>query len=295
MVIGVEARADPQVFVIVPVHNRRVLTASFCDCLSKQSHANYLLVLVDDGSNDGTAELVASYSFTKTIVQGDGSLWWAGGLRRGIAYVASLNPRCDDVVWFVNNDTCFESDFLERSLQEVESAGRGAMLAVPTLFTDNGRRAEGCFRCYWPRFTFRDYGLHPEKIDCASTRCLFMRWGDVKASGGFRPRFLPHYLSDFEFTIRAQRRSIRIMPANSVRCFSTEYSTGLHTVPAGSAWKVIRHMFSNRFSANPLHLFIFILLAAPLLWKTACWLFAARSSFSLFINATILIRLGWKK
>jgi len=216
-------------------------------------------------------------------------------LRRGIAHVASLHPGYDDIVWFVNNDTSFESDFLQKSLEEIDSAGRGAMIAVPTMFTDSGTRAEGCFCCHWPRFTFRDYGLHPEKADCASTRCLFLRWGDVMASGGFRPRFLPHYFSDLEFTIRAHRRSIRIVPASSVQCYSTEYSTGLHDVPVGSAGKVLRHMFSNRFSANPLHAFLFIYLAAPVFWKAACWLFAARSSFAFFINATVLIRLGWKK
>src|SRR3546814_4691694 len=31
-----------------------------------------------------------------------------------------------------------------------------------------------------------------------------------KASGGFRPRWLPHYLSDYEFTLRLQRKGVRL-------------------------------------------------------------------------------------
>jgi GT2 family glycosyltransferase len=295
MVVAGSRARDPRVYAIVPVHDRIVQTTAFCNCLSAQTYRNFVLVLVDDGSTDGTSRIVSSYAFPKTIVHGGGSLWWAGGLRCGLARVLAQDPNDDDIVWFVNNDTSFEANFLEKAVQELFFAGRGAMLAVPIHFTDTGRRAEGGFRCYWPHFTFRDYGRHPEKIDCASTRSLLLRWCDVMESGGFRPRLLPHYLSDLEFTIRAHRHSIRIVPAVSVICSSIEKSTGMHRVPVGSALTVLRHMFSNRFSANPLHLFLFVLLAVPLVWKPVCWLFAARSSMSCFINAAILVRLGWKK
>jgi GT2 family glycosyltransferase len=285
----------PRVYVVLPVHNRRAITVRFCDCLTQQSHANFVLILVDDGSTDGTAETVALYPFRKSIVRSDGSLWWAGGLRRGTAHVRALNPRYDDVLWFVNDDTAFGRNFLAFALKEIDSAGRGIMLAVPVVFTDSGKRSEGGFRCYWPRFTFHDYGRHAERIDCASTRCLLIRWGDFEQSGGFRPGLLPHYLSDLEFTIRARRRAIRIVPADSVSCCSTENTSGLHRVPAGPARAVVRFMFSNRFSANPLHLFMFILLSAPVFWKLPCWFFAARSSFLVFINSAIFLRLGRKQ
>jgi GT2 family glycosyltransferase len=277
------------------VHNRKDLTANFCECLARQWHKRFLLVLVDDGSTDLSGELVSEYPFDKTVVHGDGTLWWAGGLRKGIARVSAYEPEFDDIIWFVNNDTSFEETFLEKALAELDLAGRGAMLAVPILFTDSGRRTHGGVRCFWPLFTFRDYNGHPEKIDCASTRCLLIRWGDLRSAGAFRPRLLPHYLSDLEFTIRAHRRSVRIVPATSMTCTSIEFNTGMHSLSSGSGLTVLRQMFSNRFSANPLHLFIFILLAAPMAWKPACWLFAARSSFAFFLNATILLRLGWKK
>jgi GT2 family glycosyltransferase len=76
-----------------------------------------VLVLVDDGSTDDTFQVVASYSFAKQIIRGDGSLWFAGGVRRGMARVLAQNPRQDDVVWFANDDTSFESNFLENALR----------------------------------------------------------------------------------------------------------------------------------------------------------------------------------
>jgi len=287
--------SDPTVYIVLPVHNRRAVTGAFCDCLARQSYADSILVLVDDGSTDGTAELVAGYPFRKEIVRGDGNLWWAGGLRRGLARIATLSPRPDDLVFMVNDDTSFDDDFLERAVREFGACEAPSMLTVPVLFRDSGRRAEGGFVCDWPRFRFRDYGSHPERIDCSSTRCLFLRYADLGRAGNFRPGLLPHYLSDLEFTIRARRRGVAILPARTVVCYSTEYSTGMHRLPAGSFRSVLAYMLSPRFSANPVHVFMFILLAAPALWKPVCWLRALYSASAFFFRATILNRLVPRK
>jgi GT2 family glycosyltransferase len=279
-------------FIVLPVHNRRETTRAFCERLSRQSCCSFVLVLVDDGSTDGTAEMVASFPFRKEICTGDGSLWWAGGLRRGMHRVAALGPSPDDIIVWINDDTQIGSDFLEKSLREMERCGQGTLLAVPTLFQETGRRDEGCFVCFWPRFTFHDYGRHPENIDCASSRCLLIRYGDFISCGTLRPGLLPHYFSDFEYTIRARRRGFRIIPALTVTCGSTEGTTGFHSMERGSSGEILGRMFSPKYAANPVHMFLFILLAAPLQWKVNCLAYAFKSFFSVFLLAAIFRRLS---
>ena len=280
------------VFIILPVHNRRETTRGFSERLMKQSRGDFVLVLVDDGSTDGTLEMVREYPFRREICRGDGSLWWAGGLRRGMSRLAAVSPAADDVVLWANDDTQLPPDFLEKAVAELAAKGPGVILAVPTVFTDSGRRDEGCFVSDWPHFRFRDYGSHPERIDCASTRCLLIRYADLQRCGRFRPRLLPHYLSDFEFTIRACRRGIRILPARSVTCSSTEGSTGFQSMSGTSAREILARMFSPKYAANPLSMFMFILLAAPLQWKIACWTRALRTFVAAFVLTTIVRRLG---
>ena len=47
-------------YILLPVHNRREITQKFIECLKSQTYQNYKLVLIDDGSSDGTAAMVQS-------------------------------------------------------------------------------------------------------------------------------------------------------------------------------------------------------------------------------------------
>ena len=48
----------PKIYILLPVHNRREVTRGFVECLAAQTFSDYHLVLIDDGSTDGTAEMV---------------------------------------------------------------------------------------------------------------------------------------------------------------------------------------------------------------------------------------------
>ena len=281
----------PTVYVVTVAHNRRDSTKVFCECLGRQSYEDFVLVLVDDGSKDGTAEMVRSCPFRKEICTGNGTLWWAGGIRLGLARVKALNPDPMDMVLIANDDTSFEDDFLEKAVGELCTQGPGVMLCASIRFIDTDGWNDGGTVCYWPRLTFKHYGKHPEKIDCASTRCIFFCFSDLAISGSFRPRLLPQYLSDYEFTIRARRRGIRLLPARSVICHATEQTTGTHKLLLGSLRGVVAQMLSPGFSANPLSLFMFVYLSAPVAWRPVCWVWALRTVAGFLLKATIVDRL----
>ena len=281
----------PTVYIVTVAHNGSASTMAFCDSLVHQSYLKFVLVFVDDGSIDGTTELVAQYPFRKQICRGNGNLWWAGGLRRGLRRLEALEPKPNDLVLIANSDTTFEANFLEKAVAEASEVAPGVMLCASVKFVDTGRWIDGGTVCYWPRLTFKHYRKHPERIDCASTRCLLFAYSDLAVAGTFRPGLLPHYLSDYEFTIRARRRGIRLLPARSVICYGTERTTGSHELPSGSFRHIIRQMLSPRFSANPLSLFMFVLLAAPFQWKVVGWFWALRTVVTFLFKATITDRL----
>ena len=94
----------PKVFIIIPVHNRREITLA---CLGKLREtgvlANFQVVVVDDGSTDGTAVGIEHNYPEVKILYGDGNLWWAGAIAVGMQY--ALDQKAEYIFWL--NDDCF--------------------------------------------------------------------------------------------------------------------------------------------------------------------------------------------
>src|SRR5690242_187901 len=93
-----------KVAVLITSHNRRETTLRCLRCLVEQRGCEALDVqtyLVDDGCTDGTASAVRNAFPTVTILQADGSLFWAGGMRAAFAEAAKSDP--DFYLW-LNDD-----------------------------------------------------------------------------------------------------------------------------------------------------------------------------------------------
>jgi hypothetical protein len=170
----------------------------------------------------------------------------------------------------MNDDTAFPPDYFERALMELGDLSANAFLVAPGRFHPSGRQSDEAGIAHWHEFRYGPYGSHPERIDHATTRTLFMRWGDLRRVGGFHPTLLPHYTSDYEFTIRAHRRGIALVPARTVEARFFDETTGLHAVRRRGMAR-LKLMLSPRFSFNPIHQFMFVWYAVPLFWKLPCW------------------------
>ena len=84
------------VFCVVPVHNRVEITKRFLGFLSAQDYPALHVVVIDDGSTDGTADLLAQSSHLNlTVLRGDGTLWWGGALHMGMQWVSKMATDAD--------------------------------------------------------------------------------------------------------------------------------------------------------------------------------------------------------
>ena len=67
------------IYIFLPVHNRREVTLEFVAILNSQTYQNFKLLLIDDGSSDGTAAAVRE-QIDATVITGSGNCWWGGAL-----------------------------------------------------------------------------------------------------------------------------------------------------------------------------------------------------------------------
>ncbi len=254
-----------KVYILLPVYNRREITHRFIECLKNQAWKNYHLLLIDDGSTDGTEEMVRSLIPSLTVIRGRGDWWWAGSLQEGYRWLKARNVFPEDMVLIINDDTEFDSDFLETGVSILRQI-RDTLLLAQCYSRVNEQLLDAGVHVDWKKLSFTQ-ASGPNEINCLSTRGLFMRVGDFLKIGGFYPRLLPHYASDYEFTIRANRKCLRLATDPRLRLRLDETSSGYHRIDAGSFIEFVRKYFSMKAPGNPFVLAAFVILACPPRWK----------------------------
>jgi len=262
-----------QLYILLPVHNRREITLRFVAALAFQTWRDFRLILIDDGSTDGTATAVKALLPTAEVITGNGNWWWAGSLEQGCQYLRRNGVADDDILLLMNDDVAIGPDFLARAREELAGMTDTLMLARQ-IDADTGKEFDygGGIKVDLKELRFAA-AASPKEINCLPTRGLFLRWRDMVRAGGFRAHRLPHYLSDYEFTLRAGKKGLQLRVAQSV-------SLGVHTAQSGRSLSNLYHssrvrrfglIFSRRFKDNPLTWSIFAGLVAspsrkPYLW-----------------------------
>jgi GT2 family glycosyltransferase len=193
-----------------------------------------------------------------TLLRGKGDWWWAGSLQQGYQWARHAGVPANDLVLIINDDTEIDPEFLWNAV----AAMRPGSLLLAQAYKSNGDFCEAGVFWDWENLACRGVGGGDE-INCFSTRGLFLYAGDLLKIGGFYPRLLPHYLSDYEFTIRARRKGLSLISRPEVSLRYSEALTGIRSTEGLSVWKTLVTNLSIRSTSNPVYWTSFVLLACP--------------------------------
>lgn len=266
-----------RIYILLPVHNRCELTRKFIESLASQTHRDYHLVVIDDGSTDGTSVMVSDVCPEATIIRGRGNWWWAGCLQQGYKWLLSQRTRPDDIVLLINDDTEFNSDFFSNAL-EILNKNRKSFLFATCYEMGTRKKIDSGVLVDWRRL-WLPQAATPEEADCFSTRGLFLKMSDFFSMGGFYPRLLPHYLSDYEFTLRAKDRGYRIIVDESLALYSIVNNDEQINYDVNSFRNFLQNYFSVKSRVNPFMWTSFVALSAPWRWKIYCLLLVWVNAF----------------
>jgi GT2 family glycosyltransferase len=99
--------------VVIPTYNGAAMLTEALAALQQQT-VEHAVVVVDNASTDGTAEMLAKRFPHVRVVRSDENLGFGRAVNRGVELVET------DVVVLVNNDTVCEPAFLERLLEPLD-------------------------------------------------------------------------------------------------------------------------------------------------------------------------------
>ena len=271
----------PKIYILLPTHNRKEITRAFVECLKAQTFVDYHLVLIDDGSTDGTAEMVKVSIPSATVLRGTGDWWWAGSLQQGLSWLKGQRVKDDALVLFINDDVSFEPDYLESAVR-VMADKQGVLVLSRYKDPLSGDIHESGVAADLRWLTFK-VAASAVQINCLSTRGLFVHWADVKKIGDFHPTLLPHYQSDYEYTIRAHRKGLKCETSADLFIVPNYETTGYHVISEKNFITFLRKKFSKKSNVNPVYWSSFIVLTADSIWAiinlARIWAGACRSIF----------------
>lgn len=250
------------IFILLPVHNRREITLKFVECLRYQTDRAFELVLIDDGSTDGTAEAVQQCPIKSTILKGNGSLWWGGSLHLAYQWLKQRGCSENDIVLIINDDVTFNENYLANGRQLVSENPKSQIGSV-YMEKDTGLVADRGAACNFEKFAITPTQNDNELV-FLSTRGLFLKASDFIRSGGFCPKELPHYLSDYEFTFRLHREcGLKMITSEKIPVYGLDDKSGTSSLRGRSPFQAISLIFSERFRDNPIYLSNFITKCFP--------------------------------
>ena len=214
----------PSVTVIVLNWNGKDLTIECLESLKQINYSNFNILIVDNGSTDGSVELLKEKFPEVSILVLEKNLGYASGNNRGFA---SLEPDPPEFVIFLNNDTIVDKNFIEPLVRQLLTHKKASQ-TVPKIYYEKYPKLiwyAGGIVNLWTGSIYhlgiRQYDgpaySKTHKTKYATGCCFCMRYEEFKEFGGFDEAF-PMYSEDVDLSlwIRAAGKQVWFVPDSKI-------------------------------------------------------------------------------
>lgn len=242
------------IYIVIPVHNRQEYTIACLNSLRRQSVNGFNVVVVDDGSTDGTVDILRQRFPEVLCIPGDGTLWWAGAMNRGVTCALEKGAR---YIVSLNNDTEAASDFVHR-MSESARKHPETLFGAYILDIDSQRPEYGGSRMNWKEGNVQlldtiplgqRKGLH--EVTHFPGRGLWIPSEVFTEIGLFDADTFPHTAADYDFTLRAASAGYKIFCNYDARIYSHVYASGDWEIRLNFSLKnYIRHITDIKGGGN---------------------------------------------
>jgi glycosyltransferase involved in cell wall biosynthesis len=219
-----EENLELRISVIVPAYNAERYMVKCLTCLKKQTISPDEIIVVNDGSSDGTSRIAKSFRSVRVIDH---------PINKGIAAARNTGVKnsSGDIVAFLDSDCCAREDWLEKirenySRKDVGGVGGKGVETIQDSLADNFR-TRYCHQDHGDTKGFKDtlWGLN----------FSFRRTVILKA--GYFNEFFRTNGEDVEFSIRVRRMGYQLLYDPNMVVFHMKRDTPI------SILRTVNHSF----------------------------------------------------
>ena len=249
-----------KVYCVIPVHDRLATTIRCLEYLSAQDYPFLQIIIVDDGSTDGTSEFLIENDLPNlTVISGDGSLWWGGAMYLGIEYVLEVAGK-DDFLLMLNDDVRIDKGYV--SILVDESIAHGSVVVGSVQCDEVSKNAldSGYLVDYWGmQLVPVNPQVHHKCVEALPGRGALFPYSSVLSAGNINLNFFRHYLGDLDYSARVSELGWEIIISNRAFVYTSSDSSDQLVRSQG----VFQEYFSFRSKNNIKQRLLFFSLHGP--------------------------------
>ncbi|MDJ0514473.1 MAG: glycosyltransferase family 2 protein [Methyloceanibacter sp.] len=231
------AAKGPRIHAIMPVFNRKEETRTCLLSILKQSVSDRIrITVVDDGSTDGTGQMLKAEFPSVNVITGDGSLWWTGAVAKAVDTLRSGFDK-DDFFLLVNNDSILQPETVSILVRESIQNGRCGVAPIALeqkvghpVTTGFGLSRHDILLNFERQYAAIILVGRLFETESLYGRCSLFPVEILDCVDNFDAKAFPQYYGDVDFCLRARKKTFRfyVTGATCIRVQHDSYNTGSH-------------------------------------------------------------------
>ena len=231
-----------KISILIPIFNNLKFTKICLENLTlliseyelRSKINNHQIIIIDDGSTDGTSNWIKSNYPNVIILNGDGDYWWSKSVVVGTKY--ALNTLKSDYILLWNNDIEAHEDYfynIEKALNEVPSKS----ILGSSILTKHDRTVISDGMLY-NKYTgnrlainrgadinfIREEYINADLLGGMGTLIPALVFKEI---GYWDHKTFPQYAGDTDFTLRAKKTGWNIIVCTKLKLFNDVTNTGM--------------------------------------------------------------------
>lgn len=219
--------------ILIPIYNRLEITKEGLEFLYKsleyyeKSEKNSLvfkIIVIDDGSTDGSSDWISNNYKDIHLLKGDGNLWWSGSINMGARY--AIETFNSDYLFLLNDDAIIKEDYFVNL--EFELISKGNCIIGSNIFDINTKKSWSSLMAF-NRFTGVSRFISNEEkkpIKWVTGMGVLIPVQVINTIGYWDQKNFPQYFGDSDFGIRASKTGYKVICCENLVLYNkTEYSS----------------------------------------------------------------------